>query len=328
VARVLVTSLSAESPTDPVFEPLLRDGHELVFADTIAVRSVPVLIEALDGMAATIASTEPYNATVLSQAPDLRVISRSGVGYDAIDVAEATRRGIAVCVTPGANHHSVADMAVGLIIACARRVLFADRWVRSGRWTPLPMGVELRGSTVGVVGTGRIGCEVVKRLWGFEPLIVACDVVQSPECMERYGVQYVPLDDLLERSDFVTLHAPLLPETRALINAASLARMKPTAYLVNTARGPLVDEAALVEALRAGRIAGAALDVFESEPLPADSPLRTLDNLILLPHVAGVTAQSRLAMARMAVENAARALRGEPPLACLNPEVLNAPIAR
>ena len=324
MARILVTSQAVESPTDPALEPLLHDGHELVFADTIAVRSVPVLVDALAGVAATIASTEPYNAAVLSRAPELRVISRTGVGYDAIDLAEATRRGVAVCVTPYTNHHSVADLAVGLILACARRILFADRWVRSGRWAPQPVGVELRGSTVGVVGTGRIGREVIRRLRGFEPLILAYDVIKSQELVDQYGVEYVSLEELLERSEFVTLHAPLMPETRAMINAASLARMRPTAYLINTARGPLVDEAALEEVLRSGRIAGAALDVFETEPLRDGSPLRALDNVILLPHIAGVTAQSRMAMARMAAENAARVLRGETPLACLNPEVLKA----
>ncbi len=322
MARVLVTSALIRSIEDPALESLLRDGHEIAFADPVAVRTADGLADQLAGVAATLASVEPYTAGVLARAPDLRVISRTGVGFDAIDVPAATRRGVAVCTTPGTNQHSVADLAVGLILACARRLLESDRWVRAGGWLPQPTGVELRGSTVGVIGTGLIGREVVKRLWGFEPRLVAVDVAPVLELVQRFGVQYVSLPELFEQSDFVTVHAPLLPETRGLVGREALARMKPTAYVVNTARGPLVDEVALAEALRAGRIAGAALDVFEEEPLPADSPLRQLDHVILLPHVAGVTVQSTAAMARVAAENAALVLRGEPPRWCVNPEVL------
>jgi phosphoglycerate dehydrogenase-like enzyme len=183
--------------------------------------------------------------------------------------------------------------------------------------------VELRGLTVGVIGTGLIGSQVVKRLYGFEPRLIAYDIVQSPQLVERFGLEYVSFEQLLEQSDFVTIHAPLLPETRHLIDAAALARMKRTAYLVNTARGPLVDESALVEALQRGHLGGAALDVFHTEPLPMDSPLRSAPRLVLTPHMAGTTAQSAAAMMRMAVENAVRVLAGERPLSCVNPEVLD-----
>jgi D-3-phosphoglycerate dehydrogenase len=220
----------------------------------------------------------------------------------------------------------VADLAVALILTSLRNIVEGDRIVRAGQWIQ-PLGRELRGLTVGVVGTGLIGREVIKRLAGFEPRLVAYDVVQSPEVIERYAVRYLSLDELLANSDVVTLHAPLLPETRGLIGERALALIKPTAYLVNTARGPLIDERALAAALASGRLAGAALDVFEVEPLPADSPLRSVQHLIMTPHIAGGTEQSRLAMAKMAVENAARILRGEPPLSCLNPEVLNRTLA-
>ncbi len=301
---------------------MLEDGHSVEIVDSLRVRSPSGLAAALDGVAATLASVEPYSAEVLAQAPDLRVISRTGVGYDAIDVAEATRRGIVVCTTPNTNQHAVADFAVLLLLACARRLVEAVDLVRSGRWTPQPMGLELRGSTVGIVGTGLIGGEVARRLSGFGPRLLGYDVVRSPELEQRLGLRYVGLEQLLAESDFVTLHAPLLPETRGLIDAAALARMKPGAFLVNTARGPLVDEAALAEALRRGQIAGAALDVFAVEPLPPDSPLREVEHLLLTPHVAGSTEQARAAMAAMAVDNAARVLRGQPPLSCVNPEVL------
>ncbi len=323
MARILVTSTLIRSIDDPSLQPLLADGHDVTFADPVAVRSEGGMIGALAGVAATLASVEPYTQRVLDNAPDLRVISRTGVGYDAIDLPAATRRAVAVCTTPGTNQHAVADLALTLILTGARKTVQADRWVRSGGWLPQPEGIELREATVGVIGTGLIGREVVKRLWGFGPRILAHDVVESREVVERFGVRYVPLDELLRESDFVTVHAPLLPETRGLIGREALAKMKPTAYVVNTARGPLVDEQALADAIRSGRIAGAGLDVFEREPLPLDSPLRELDNVVLLPHVAGITAASKAAMSRMAAENAALILRGELPSFCLNPEVLS-----
>jgi phosphoglycerate dehydrogenase-like enzyme len=323
MARCLVTSIFARSVDDPGLAPLLREGHEVEIADPLAVRTENVLTAALEGVAATLASVEPYTAGVLARAGDLRVISRTGVGFDAIDVAEATRRGIVVSTTPGTNQHAVADLAVGLILACARGLLAADRWLRDGNWVPRTPSVELRGSTIGIIGAGLIGGEVIKRLSGFEPRLIACDVVQRPELVERFGLTYVPLEQLLAEADFVTLHAPLLPETRHLIDAAALGQMKASAYLVNTARGPLVDELALADALQAGRLAGAALDVYHVEPLPLDSPLRRAPRLILTPHMAGTTAQSGRAMLDMAVQNAVRVLRGEPPLSCVNPEVLD-----
>jgi phosphoglycerate dehydrogenase-like enzyme len=322
MARCLLATLFI-APDDPLLEPLLADGHGVAAVDSISVRTEPALIDALQGMAASLASIEPYTAAVLAETPDLKVISRLGVGYDAIDVAEATRRGIAVCTTPGANHHSVADLAVGLILVCLRQIVAAAESVRAGNWVPQRVGVELRASTVGIVGTGLIGREVIKRLSGFEPRMLAYDVVESPEMVERFGVEYVSFDELVRQSDVLTLHAPLLPETRGLIDADALAKMKPSAYIVNTARGPLVDEVAIARALQAGQIAGAALDVFDREPLPASSPLRQAPNLILTPHIAGVTQQSRTAMVAMAVQNVARVLRGEAPLSCVNPEVFN-----
>jgi D-3-phosphoglycerate dehydrogenase/(S)-sulfolactate dehydrogenase len=328
MARVLVSTLFITSQDDPALGPLLADGHQIDVVDGISVRSEAALSAALPGIAATLASTEPYSAAVLAQAPELRVISRTGVGFDAIDVAEATRRGIIVCTTPGTNQHAVADLAVALILASARRLVEAVDLVRGGGWTPQPVGFELRGTTIGIVGTGLIGREVTKRLHGFEPRLIAYDVVESAEVAERFGVQYVPLDQLLAEADVVTIHAPLLPETRGMFNAAAFSKMKPTAYLVNTARGPLVDEAALDAALRNGQIAGAALDVTHVEPLPASSPLRQAPNLVLTPHIAGSTRQAIAAMKAMAVDNAARVLRGEPPLSCVNPEALPRAVSR
>jgi phosphoglycerate dehydrogenase-like enzyme len=321
MARCLLATLFIPSD-DPVFEPLRADGHEIAAVDSLSLRSEPALIDALQGVAASLASVEPYTATVLDETPDLRVISRIGVGYDAIDVDAATRRGIVVCTTPGANHHSVADLAVAFVLMCVRQIVPAADLVPAGSWAPLQVGVELRATTVGILGTGLIGREVVKRLSGFGPRILAHDIVESPEMAARFGVEYVSFDELLRQSDVLTLHVPLLPETRGLIGADALARMKLSAYVVNTARGPLIDEVALAKALHAGQIAGAALDVFEREPLPPSSPLRQAPNVILTPHIAGVTQQSRTAMMTMAVQNVARVLRGEAPLSCVNPDVL------
>ncbi|MBV9169372.1 MAG: phosphoglycerate dehydrogenase [Chloroflexi bacterium] len=327
MARVLVTTLFIRSPDDPSLEPLRHDGHAIELVDGITVRAERALAERLQGVAATLASTEPYTETVLGQASDLKVISRTGVGYDAIDVSAATRHGVLVCTTPGTNHHAVADLALTLILAQSRRLLDAVNLLRGGGWTPQPVGFELRGTTVGVIGTGLIGREVVKRLHGFEPRLLAYDVAQNPELASRYNVEYVSFDQLLSQSDVITLHAPLLPETRGMIDASALAKMRRSAYLVNTARGPLVDEQALADALASGTIAGAALDVMHVEPLPADSPLRQAPNLVLTPHIASSTHQSIDAMKRMAVENAARVLRGEPPLSCLNAEVLTSSVS-
>jgi len=321
VPTVLLNTLVVRSSDDPLLQPLLRDGHEIRIGDPFAVRTEPALAEALAGVEATLASSEPYTAAVLDQSPSLRVISRLGVGYDAIDVPAATRHGVTVCTTPGTNHFAVADMAVTMILACARRLVPSNAALHAGGWAQSTLGRDLRGTTAGVIGTGMIGREVVKRLWGFGPRILVHDVVQTAEVVERYGAQYVDsVDQLLAQSDYVTVHAPLMPATRGMIGAAQLRQMKPSAYLVNTARGPLVDERALVNALAAGRLAGAALDVFEVEPLAADSPLRTMDNVILTPHIAGVTVESCQAMAEMAIANVARVLRDEDPLYCINPE--------
>jgi D-3-phosphoglycerate dehydrogenase/(S)-sulfolactate dehydrogenase len=328
MARVLVTTLFIRSSDDPSLEPLRRDGHAIEVVDGTTVRSEAALTDKLQGIAATLASTEPYTEPVLAQAPQLKVISRTGVGYDAIDVPAATRHGVLVCTTPGTNHHAVADLALTLILAQSRRLLDAVSLLRSGKWTPQPVGFELRGATVGIIGTGLIGREVAKRLFGFEPRLIAYDVVQNAELARTYNVEYVSLDRLFAESDVVTVHAPLLPETRNMIDAAALGKMKPTAYLVNTARGPLVDEQALARALEAGTIAGAALDVMHVEPLPADSPLRQAPNLLLTPHIASSTYQSIDAMKRMAVENAARVLRGDQPLSSVNPAVLSSPARR
>src|SRR4051812_35296415 len=249
--------------------------------------------------------TDQVDAELIGAAPKLRAISNYAVGVDNIDVEAASGRGIPVGHTPDVLTGSTADLAVGLMLAVARRIPEGDRLVREGRWPDWGpqtfVGRDLHDSTVGIVGFGRIGRAVAQRVEGF-----GCEVIHT----SRSGG--VPLEELLERSDFVTLHPPLTPETRGMIDAAALERMKPTAYLVNTGRGPLVDTDALTRALHDGQIAGAALDVTDPEPLPGDHPLLDAPNLVVVPHIGSDTYATREAMADLAVDNLLAGLAGEP----------------
>ena len=239
------------------------------------------------------------SAALLAQAPNLRVVGRAGTGVDNVDVEAATRAGIAVLNTPGGNTVSAAEQAIALLLSLVRRVPWAAESMRRGDWDRKRFsGIELSDKVLGLVGLGRIGTHVatVARALGME--VVAHDPHVTEERARQLGIRLLPLDQLLARADVVSLHLPLVDETRNLINRRRLALMKPTAVLVNTARGGLVDEGALLETLEAGKLAGAALDVFEQEPLPRDSPLRTSDRLILTPHLAASTpeAQERVAV--------------------------------
>ena len=258
--------------------------------------------------------TDPVDSDVIAAAPSLRAISNYAVGVDNVDLAAATERGIPVGNTPGVLTESTADLALALMLGIGRRIVEGDSYVRRGEWRTwepgLLLGRDLHGATVGVVGFGRIGRAVARRCEGF-----GCKVLYTSR---RGGVE---LGKLLERSDFVTIHAPLTPETRGLIDAAALRRMKPTAYLVNTARGPLVDTDALTAALHGREIAGAALDVTDPEPLPGDHPLLDAPGLLVVPHIASATHATRERMADMAVENLLAGLAGERMPNCANPEV-------
>lgn len=319
--KVLIASGMLQPEFEDALEPLRALGAELVRRPLSGANTEDEVIAALQGCSASIASVEPYTEKVFAACPELKVVARTGVGYDAIDVAAATRHGVVVSTTPGANHQAVADFAVTLMLACARQLLLCDAKVRRGDWDR-PLGVDLWGATVGIIGLGRIGKEVAKRIRGFDCQVLATELYPDHDFVAAHGIELVPLDELLRRADFVTIHSPLDAGTRSLIGARELALMKPSAYLINTARGPIVDEAALIAALRERRIAGAGLDVFEREPLPTTSPLVALDNVVLAPHVAGITRRAVHDMLRMACENAALVLSGRPPLACVNPEVL------
>ena len=256
--------------------------------------------------------------------PQLKVISNHAVGLDNIAVPDATRRGIPVGHTPGILTEATADMAFALLLAAGRRVVEGNLAVRSGGWKTwgpsFMLGADFAGATLGIVGFGRIGRAVARRAMGFGLRVVYYDPsAADPE--PGVAATRLELQELLQQADFISIHTPLTSETRHLVNAAFLARMKPTAVLINTSRGPVVDQEALYEALKSRRIFAAGLDVTDPEPLPLDSPLLELDNLVICPHIASASWATRSRMARMAAENLIAGLRGERLPNCANPEV-------
>ncbi len=269
--------------------------------------------------------TDKVNAELFDAAPTVRGYANYAVGYDNMDVAEASRRKIPLSNTPDVLTDATADMAWALLFAVARRVVESDTVMRSGSWNgwgPLQfIGGDIFGATLGIVGAGRIGAAMASRSKGFNMRIVYSDE-RPNEALERDpGARRVGFDELLAVSDYVSVHVPLMPETRHLFNAATFAKMKKTAYLINTSRGPVIDEAALVTALRDRTIAGAGLDVYEKEPLMADG-LSGLDNVVITPHTASATFASRRGMATKAATNLLAMLEGKRPPDCINPEVL------
>lgn len=272
--------------------------------------------------------TEPIDAEMMDAAPHLSMVANYAIGFNNIDVAEATRRKIVVTNTSGSATESTADFTWMLLMAVARRVVEADRFVREGRFhgvdLRLLLGGEVNGMTLGIIGLGRIGAAVARRARGFEMTLIYYDPQRASSSLEHeLGVTYVPLDELLKNADFITVHVPLLPETRHLLGAPQFSLMKPTAYLVNTSRGPVIDEKALVKALQNRQIAGAGLDVYEHEPKMAEG-LSTLDNVVLAPHIASSTVQARVYMAEIGVRNILAFCRGEIPPNLVNTEVLSA----
>lgn len=260
--------------------------------------------------------TDPVDAALLDQAPKLRVVSQLAVGYDNVDVDACTARGIKVGNTPGVLTETTADLAFALLMATARRLAESDRLVRAGRWltwAPLFMaGQDVHHATIGIVGMGRIGYEMARRATGFQMEILYSDQRPNAHAERDFGARRVALPELLAQSDFVTLHTPLMPETVKLIGERELAMMKPTSILINSSRGPVLDQRALHSALKNGVIAAAGLDVFEEEPVPADDPLLSLENVTVLPHVGSASIATRTKMAVIAAQNLAAGLRGEP----------------
>jgi len=273
--------------------------------------------------------SDKIDVEVFDAAPKLKIVAQMAVGFDNINVEEATKRGICVTNTPGVLTETTADFAWALLMAVARRVVEADKYVRSGNWKvgwhPMMIqGRDVYGATIGIVGLGRIGCAIAKRAKGFDMKVLYYDVIRRPDFEKEYDIQFTDMDLLFQKADFVTINVPLIKETYHLVDENKLRMMKKTAYLINNARGPIVDEKALYKALKEGWIAGAALDVFEQEPTPKENPLLRLDNVVVAPHISSASYETRSRMAEMVAENLVAFFEGRTPPNLVNPEVVKA----
>lgn len=277
------------------------------------------MVELVREADALIVGVDPVTRRVIAAAPALKVVSKHGTGVDNIDIEAATEAGIIVANVVGTSARSVAELTLGLMISLARRLPELNNLTKSGGWSRL-LGCELRGKTLGLIGLGRIGKEVAILARGLGMNVLACDIALDADFVSRWGVTPSDLGGLMRRADFVSLHAPATLQTRAMIGRREIALMKPTAFLINTARGSLVDEDALHEALTAERIAGAALDTFDVEP-PKDSPLLAVPNLIATPHIGAYTQEAVERTAQIAAKNVVDVLRGRLPQETLNPQI-------
>jgi phosphoglycerate dehydrogenase-like enzyme len=293
--KVLIAPLTLAKIEGEHLQTLRDAGFELIFPQQAHQQSEAELLALLPGVTASVAGMEPYTARVLDACPTLRVIARVGVGYDAVDIPAATSRGVAVTIAPGTNQDAVAEHTFCLLLGLTRHLAYKHNSMKAGRWERGIL-LPLRGTTLGIVGLGRIGKAVALRGEVFGMKLIAYEPFPDKAFAAEHKIEFVSLEQLLARSDFVSLHLPLDDRTRYMINKQTLALMKKTAFLVNTARGALVNEGDLVEALKSGAIAGAALDVFEREP-PVGSPLLALDNVLLTPHEAGTDRKSLQDMA-------------------------------
>ncbi len=305
---------------------LLKKTCDVTVSSKNRVLTKKELIAAIKGKDALLAMlTDKIDDEVLASNPKLRIVANYAVGYDNVDVKAATKRGIPISNTPGVLTDAVADHACALLLSISRRVVESDKFIRAGKYThwgpTLLLGGDFKGKTLGILGLGRIGSAVAERMAkGFGMKIIYYDVKQVPEFEQQLGATYVSVAGLLKQSDYVSVHVPLLPTTKHLVGAKELRSMKKTAYLVNTSRGPVIDEKALVAALAKKQIAGAALDVFEFEPKLSPG-LGKLDNVILTPHTASATVTARNAMSEIAAQNILDVLSGKRARNVVNPDV-------
>lgn len=309
--RLLVMADFDRIYLDPVRPELEAAGIEVVVGDTARVGEAD-LIDQAQGCAAVLAGSEGWTRPVLEQlAGTVRFLVRCGTGYDAVDVAAATECGVQVANTPGQNLNAVAEMAFAFLMALQRRVKDYDLLTRGGGWRPLPAR-ELSGKTVGLVGFGGIARRLARLLSGFECELLAYDVFKDEAAAKALGARYVPLEELLEKADTISLHLPLLEETRGLINRQAFERMKDGAILINTSRGPVVEESALLWALESGKLAGAGLDVYHTEPADVTSPLFAFDNVLFSPHMASATFEATSNMVAACVRQTLQFFAGQP----------------
>jgi D-3-phosphoglycerate dehydrogenase / 2-oxoglutarate reductase len=310
--RLLVTPTSYGKNDPSLRTDLVAQCGVVTFNDTGKPLRAAEVARLLPGVDGYIAGVDEISAEAIGAADRLKVIARYGVGVDQVDLDAARARGIVVTNTPGANSVSVAELTIGLMLALARHIPEAVVATRQGAW-PRLAGLSLRGRTVGLLGFGSIGREVARRLVAFECRLLAYDPYASPEAARPLGAELVGLPELLAAADFVSLHLPVTPETRGMVDEAFLAQMKHGAYLLNTARGELVDEEALARSLVAGRLSGAALDVLCEEPPAPDHPLLGLKHVLITPHAGAHADDAMNAMGRMAMEECLRVLQGQEP---------------
>ncbi|MBM3821607.1 MAG: hydroxyacid dehydrogenase [Verrucomicrobia bacterium] len=326
--RILITARTFREVGEAATKFLKASGAEVLVPPKLGPLTVPELLPQLPGVDAVLASMDHFKAELLRapEAASLKMISRWGVGYDAIDVPAATEQGIMVAYTPGLLNDAVADYAFSLLLGVARRLAEGHESMKQGLWKSA-WGHDVHGKSLGLIGCGRIGQAMAKRARGFDMRILAYDIAPNAEA-EKLGIRFVDLDTLLEQSDFVSLHASLTPDNRGLLNETRLRKMKSTAYLINTARGALVDEAALVKVLQEGVLAGAAVDAFAVEPLPADHPLRSTPRLLLTPHQASFTRETGEKVSMAAAEAIVNAMQGRRPRWVVDEAVYRSPKLR
>ena len=321
---VLVTRHLPDGALDPL-RSMGVDVQEWTAEDPIPRDTFIAEASQSDGLLIMI--TERVDGEILDATPRLKAVATFGVGYDNVDVAGCTARGVAVCNTPGVLVDTTADLAFTLLMAIARRLgedIDAVKQGRWGAWSPwFLLGSDVHHQTLGIIGLGQIGQRVAQRARGFDMRVLYASPNRRPAIEQRLGIEHATFDRVLEESDFVSLHLPLRPETRHLIGLPQLRQMKKTAFLINTARGAIVDQQALYQALSEGAIAGAALDVTDPEPLPPTHPLLTLPNVIVIPHLGSATLATRRAMGELAASGIAAVLRGERPPNVVNPEVFS-----
>lgn len=313
--RVFVSRALPGDSVDRLRESL--DVEVWALADPPAPEDLRKAASESDGLLTML--PDRVDAALFDAAPRLKIVSNLAVGYDNVDIPAANQHGVLVTNTPGVLTEAVADLTFALILTFARRMVEGDRIVRAGAWNPtFLLGCEMNGTTLGIVGLGSIGLAVARRARGFGTRVLHASQSPKTEAETELAVARRELPDLISESDFVSLHVPLLPETRGLIGSRELGLMKPDAVLVNTARGPIVDQAALIEALRGERIGGAALDVFESEPLSKDNPLLSFDNVLVAPHLGSGTLETRSRMADLCAENLIEFFAGRNPPSPVN----------
>jgi len=318
--RVVSTSPTFGYYVPEPVEYLKARGFEVTLAPQGKKWSEADLIEAAKEYDAMVVGIEKITAPVVQASKKLRIITKHGAGVDNIDVKTASGRGIVVTSAPGANSDAVADLTIGLFLSLAREIPFADRSVREGKW-PRLAGVQMNEKTLGIIGLGQIGKKVAKRALGFDMKVFVYDVIQDEAFAQQTGIRYVPLDELLTQSDFISIHVPLIPSTHRLIGERELGLMKKHAFIVNISRGNIVDEEALCRSLKEGKIRGAALDVFSQEP-PVGSPLLFLNNVILTPHMGGYTLEALRDTGMICVRNIVDLFEGKKPQFVVNPEVI------